>query len=122
MRGRLHLPQRRLELQGTLQPRADRAAGQLDLALRLGLRPHGPLQLRLAPRALDMAPLAALWPDGPLQTLRGRAWGAVLLDRRAGLWQARGPLRLQQQGCREWPEVGFAEKRSCGLASFAHGE
>lgn len=108
MRGRLHLPQRRLELQGTLQPRADRAAGQLDLALRLGLRPHGPLQLRLAPRALDMAPLAALWPDGPLQTLRGRAWGAVLLDRRAGLWQARGPLRLQQlqAGRRGWgPEL-----------------
>jgi translocation and assembly module TamB len=104
LRGQLHLPQRRLALQGILQPGSDPANGRLELDLRLGLRPHGPLQLRLAPRALALEPVAALWPDGPLQTLRGRAWGAVLLDRRRGRWQARGPLRLQQlqAGRRGW--------------------
>lgn len=112
LRGQLHLPQRRLALQGTLQPgadlaNADPASGSLDLDLRLSLRSHGPLQLRLAPRALALEPVAALWPDGPLQTLRGRAWGAVLLDRRRGRWQARGPLRLQQLqvGRRGWGPV-----------------
>ncbi len=107
LRGQLHLPQRRFALTGTFQPGANPASGGLDLDLRLSLRPHGPLQLRLAPRALALDPVAALWPDGPLQTLRGRAWGAVLLDRRQGRWQARGPLRLQQlqAGRRGWGPV-----------------
>ena len=110
VRGRLHLPQRRFELRGLLRPGAEQA-GQLALDLRMGLRPHSPLQLRLAPQALALEPAAALWPDGPLQTLRGRAWGAMQLDRRGGHWQARGPLRLQQlqAGRRGWgPEIGRA--------------